>query len=223
MADRAGVCGDRAVLGTDVPPARARPPWDGQRELLPGAAEESEDALPPPEAGVALVTDVVPASPSPRAGGASRDPADRTGPRHLTARGPYRPAIRSSLDATRAVGPPRLWADGTTARGVDEGPSPARLEPAGGDFVLDRSRVGAFFGTPLASHPHLRRVDALVVAGTTTSGRVRTTVTEAASHRFDRPPLARAAHPFAVPRTCGAVVDARTAHRLPATARRPEE
>jgi len=57
----------------------------------------------------------------------------------------------------------------------------AEIAPAPGDIVVEKSRPSAFFGTDLAGHLVLLRADTLLVAGGTTSGCVRATVTDAFS------------------------------------------
>jgi len=57
----------------------------------------------------------------------------------------------------------------------------AEIAPAPGDIVVEKSRPSAFFGTDLAGHLVHLRADTLVVAGGTTSGCVRATVTDAFS------------------------------------------
>jgi nicotinamidase-related amidase len=54
----------------------------------------------------------------------------------------------------------------------------AEIAPGPGEIVVEKSRPSAFFGTDLAGHLVLLRADTLVVAGGTTSGCVRATVTD---------------------------------------------
>ena len=63
------------------------------------------------------------------------------------------------------------------ARG-DDTESVAEVAPGPGEIVVEKSRPSAFFGTDLAGHLVLLRADTLVVAGGTTSGCVRATVTD---------------------------------------------
>ena len=58
------------------------------------------------------------------------------------------------------------------------------LAPQPGEYVLRKTQASAFFGTDLASWLQWRRVDTLLVAGCTTSGCVRASVIDAASHNF---------------------------------------
>lgn len=57
----------------------------------------------------------------------------------------------------------------------------AEIAPAPGEVVVEKSRPSGFFGTDLAAHLVLRRADTVLVAGGTTSGCVRATVTDAFS------------------------------------------
>ncbi len=57
----------------------------------------------------------------------------------------------------------------------------AEIAPVPGDIVVEKSRPSAFFGTDLAAHLVLLRVDTLLVTGGTTSGCVRATVMDAFS------------------------------------------
>jgi maleamate amidohydrolase len=73
------------------------------------------------------------------------------------------------------------------------------IAPEEGDLVVDKYRASAFFGTPLVSFLIFHRIDTLILAGTSTSGCVRTSAADASSHNyhvvipeecvFDREPL----------------------------------
>ncbi|HEX9880224.1 MAG TPA: isochorismatase family protein [Candidatus Binatia bacterium] len=73
------------------------------------------------------------------------------------------------------------------------------ISPQAGDLVVDKYRASAFFGTPLVSFLIFHRIDTLILAGTSTSGCVRTSAADASSHNyhvvvpeecvFDREPL----------------------------------
>lgn len=56
--------------------------------------------------------------------------------------------------------------------------------PMDGEAVLRKTAPSGFWGTPLIGHLTHHRVDSLIVAGESTSGCVRATVVDAASHRF---------------------------------------
>lgn len=58
------------------------------------------------------------------------------------------------------------------------------LKPVAGEYVLRKTQASAFFGTDLDAWLRWRSVDTLVVAGCTTSGCVRASVVDAASHNF---------------------------------------
>ena len=58
------------------------------------------------------------------------------------------------------------------------------IEPQPGDIVIEKRAASAFYGTSLLSYLNEMDVDTLVVTGTTTSGCVRATAVDAASHRF---------------------------------------
>ncbi|MBI2756062.1 MAG: isochorismatase family protein [Chloroflexi bacterium] len=58
------------------------------------------------------------------------------------------------------------------------------VAPIEGEAVLRKTAPSAFWGTPLIGHLHHLGVDSLIVAGESTSGCVRATVVDGASHRF---------------------------------------
>lgn len=60
----------------------------------------------------------------------------------------------------------------------------AEIAPAEGDLLIPKKHPSAFYATPLLSELIDRRVDTLLVAGATTSGCVRATVTDAFSMNF---------------------------------------
>lgn len=70
--------------------------------------------------------------------------------------------------------PDSSWA----ARIIDD------LKPEDDEFVVHKMRASVFFGTPLESYLRRIGIDALVVAGETTSGCVRASVVDAYSHGF---------------------------------------
>jgi maleamate amidohydrolase len=61
---------------------------------------------------------------------------------------------------------------------------PRQIAPRQEDFVVEKMKPSAFFGTTLASHLVSLGVDTLVVTGCATSGCVRATVTDAFSYNF---------------------------------------
>lgn len=115
------------------------------------------------------------------------------------------PAIAELLAAARACGPERvpvihLRPCGDNARlgsavkrGTAANPLAARAEalefvaeslPLPHELVIMKTRASAFFDTPLSGYLRACRVDALLVAGTTTSGCVRASVVDAFSYGF---------------------------------------
>jgi nicotinamidase-related amidase len=58
------------------------------------------------------------------------------------------------------------------------------VAPVAGEVVLKKTAPSAFWGTPLAGHLTYLGVDTLIVGGEATSGCVRASVVEAASHRY---------------------------------------
>ena len=58
------------------------------------------------------------------------------------------------------------------------------IAPAAGDIILPKKHPSAFFGTPLTSHLIDLGVDTLVITGCTTSGCVRSSVTDAFALNF---------------------------------------
>lgn len=70
---------------------------------------------------------------------------------------------------------------GIDAKGYD---FVADVAPREGDVLLPKKHPSAFFGTPLVSHLVDLQVDTLVVTGCTTSGCVRSSVTDAFAYNF---------------------------------------
>jgi maleamate amidohydrolase len=58
------------------------------------------------------------------------------------------------------------------------------VRPLPGEVVLKKTAPSAFWGTPLAGHLTLHGIDTLIVCGEATSGCVRASVVDAASHRY---------------------------------------
>lgn len=167
-----------------------------------------------------------------------RRPGDTTGPEYVTACGEegWRrlPAIVSVLEAARRAGIDRVLTKGSpgatevvggaiklsqggaVARHTHEAPFPEELAPADDEFVLEKTKASAFFSTPLLTYLHQRRIDSLIVIGTTTSGCVRATAVDGASYGypvvvvedacFDRSPFAHAANLFDIQMKYGSVL-----------------
>jgi nicotinamidase-related amidase len=68
--------------------------------------------------------------------------------------------------------------------GFDPDDIVAEVAPEAADIVVNKVRPSGFFGTPLAAFLTQLRADTLIVAGGTTSGCIRATVTDAFSHGF---------------------------------------
>jgi nicotinamidase-related amidase len=76
------------------------------------------------------------------------------------------------------------------------------IAPRETEYVVEKAKASAFFGTPLATYLHRNEIDTLLVCGTSTSGCVRASVIDAFSHGyrvflveecvFDRSPLSHA-------------------------------
>jgi nicotinamidase-related amidase len=60
----------------------------------------------------------------------------------------------------------------------------AEIAPSERDLVIEKRKPSAFFGTTLASHLVSLKVDTLIICGTSTSGCVRATVTDAFSYDY---------------------------------------
>lgn len=58
------------------------------------------------------------------------------------------------------------------------------VKPLPGEVVLKKTAPSAFWGTPLAGHLTFHGIDTLIVCGEATSGCVRASVVDAASHRY---------------------------------------
>lgn len=123
----------------------------------------------------------------------------------------------SAADAGFVGGAIKLSSDPEHATLVHDAPFPAEIDPRADEYVLGKAKASAFFGTPLLSYLHRNAVDTLIVAGTTTSGCVRATVVDGASHGypvfvaedacFDRSPFAHASNLFDIQMKYGSVVD----------------
>jgi maleamate amidohydrolase len=79
------------------------------------------------------------------------------------------------------------WADKNARQSTDTPQSVeiiAEITPQERDFVIEKRKPSAFFGTALVSHLISRQIDTLIVCGTTTSGCVRATVIDAFSYDY---------------------------------------
>jgi maleamate amidohydrolase len=79
---------------------------------------------------------------------------------------------RNHEDATKA------------AHGVRANDIVAEIAPAHHEFLIEKLKPSAFFGTPLLSYLIELNVDTLLVCGTTTSGCVRATVLDAFNNNY---------------------------------------
>lgn len=61
---------------------------------------------------------------------------------------------------------------------------PDMIAPRDGEWILEKTKASAFFGTPLTSYLQKERIDSLVVCGVSTSGCVRASVVDGFSHGF---------------------------------------
>jgi maleamate amidohydrolase len=94
---------------------------------------------------------------------------------------------------------------------------PPELQPRSDEFVLEKARPSAFFGTPLLTYLHRERIDTLLVAGSTTSGCIRATVVDGAAYDyrvfvvedavFDRSMFSHAVNTFEMHQKYAEVVD----------------
>jgi nicotinamidase-related amidase len=58
------------------------------------------------------------------------------------------------------------------------------VQPLDTEYVCEKTRASAFFGTPLATYLHKEGIDCLLVSGCTTSGCVRSSALDAWNHGF---------------------------------------
>lgn len=61
---------------------------------------------------------------------------------------------------------------------------PKEIEPLPSEWILEKVKASAFFGTPLATYLVNEKVDSLVVCGVSTSGCVRASVVDGFSHGY---------------------------------------
>ena len=111
-------------------------------------------------------------------------------------------SIRTVLTACRERGIPVVYTKGSVAdkyhcgdsvKGTDpadiarsfSAPIPEVIAPLDHEYVLEKTKASAFFGTPMVSYLNRNDIDSLLICGTTTSGCVRSTVVDAASYNYD--------------------------------------
>jgi nicotinamidase-related amidase len=68
--------------------------------------------------------------------------------------------------------------------GVDPMQIPDVIAPDHGELVIDKDKPSAFFGTTLLSYLNALRVDSIIIAGTSTSGCVRSSGVDAFSYNY---------------------------------------
>ena len=93
----------------------------------------------------------------------------------------YRPGASDGGLFVRKVAALRLLAEDATG---DLGEFAAGLEPRPDEVVIVKQYASAFFGTSLAATLTAAGVDTAVIAGVSTSGCVRASVTDAMQHEF---------------------------------------
>jgi maleamate amidohydrolase len=167
-----------------------------------------------------------------------RRPGDETGEDYVTGCGEVGwkrlPTVIRVLEAAREAGIPRVITCGAPAAASVVGgaiklsqdpavayrthaaPFPEELVPREDEFVIEKTKASAFFQTPLLTFLHQRRVDSLLVVGTTTSGCVRATVVDGCSYGypvavahdacFDRSEFQHAANLFDIQMKYGSVI-----------------
>lgn len=104
---------------------------------------------------------------------------------------------------------------------------PAELQPRDDEFVLEKARPSAFFGTPLVTYLNRLSIDTLLIAGTTTSGCIRATVIDGAAYDykvfvvedacFDRSAFSHAVNTFEMHQKYAEVIDLHGAEQLLST------
>ena len=122
-------------------------------------------------------------------GGNIADSAHRTVPLLAAARAAGVPVIFTRIVYAEDGSNAGVWCEKVPRLKTLTESSPAshvirELEPRSGEYVLRKTQASAFFGTDLAAYLVNRSVDALLVAGCTTSGCVRASVVDAISHNL---------------------------------------
>ena len=98
------------------------------------------------------------------------------------------PVVHTTEDSASPI---RTWAASRSQGRVSDEVWHSRYEivepvrPVAGELVVVKEAPSPFWGTPLLFHLVSLGVDTLIVAGESTSGCVRATVVDAATHRFD--------------------------------------
>lgn len=171
-----------------------------------------------------------------------REPATTPGvdPRHPKSAGPSAwraiQRLQTLIPAAREAGVPIVYSRnrrrthpveiGGWRRKTSPQAEPEDLEivsevsPTSQDLVVEKTKPSAFFGTPLSSWLTELGIDTALVAGGTTSGCVRATVTDAFSHNlrtfvvhdavFDRHDLSHQVNLFEMQQKYAGLIDAET-------------
>ena len=90
---------------------------------------------------------------------------------------------RSNLEDTRYTGR-ATKSKRTKATPAGFNDFPAAIAPLADEWVLEKTKASAFFGTPLSTYLVQQGIDTTVVCGVSTSGCVRASVVDAFSHGF---------------------------------------
>ncbi|GJF06279.1 MULTISPECIES: isochorismatase family protein [Pseudonocardia] len=142
-------------------------------------------------------------------------------------------AIGTLLDTARATGVPVVYTKGSVVDKFHSGdsvkgtrpeevasvygaPIVSRIAPLESEYVLEKTKASAFFGTPMTSFLQRHGVDTLLVCGTSTSGCVRASVVDGFSHGyrvwvvedcvFDRAPTSHAVNLYEMNQKYASVV-----------------
>lgn len=92
---------------------------------------------------------------------------------------------RSALDDVPYTGKSTRARRDTRKMSAKFGAFPPAIAPADGEWVLEKTKASAFFQTPLSAYLVRQGADTVVVCGCSTSGCVRATAVDAASHGFN--------------------------------------
>jgi nicotinamidase-related amidase len=152
--------------------------------------------------------------------------------------------IAQLLEAARANGVPVVYSKGNVVDKYHSGdsvkgtrgdqvnhiygaPIVAEIAPLESEYVVEKAKASAFFGTPLSSYFQRNGVDTLLICGTATSGCVRASVIDAFSHGyqvfvveecvFDRSELSHAVNLFEMNAKYASVIRFETAADYVAT------
>lgn len=101
---------------------------------------------------------------------------------------------------------------------------PSEIQPRDDEYVMEKPRPSVFFGTPLLTYLHRRRIDTLLIAGCTTSGCIRASVIDSAAYGystfvvedavFDRSMFSHAVNTFEIHQKYADVIDLQQTRHL---------